>query len=247
MRDGWHGLWDVSDPWVQHRDLWMLARALRADLLEDLQVCWINGRQDQKAMAGRDLTYRMTAFGNGEAHRLAGKACGRHPSSAEVQQAVRRTAVISEHLAVAYARVLEWALAAEGRMPEATPMERIFRLPRPPRLPDHLVLEDSAGTARCIRCLMPARLTVRRRCRPAGTLGHTLASIGGGVVCMRCGAYGFSKLELLTEARKGRPADAAADWRRRRMLKGRHPCTGAVLDGPRLVDIAADTFMVILG
>ncbi len=67
---------------------------------------------------------------------------------------------MSKHLAVAYARVLEWALAAEGRMPEATPMERIFGLPRPPRLPGHLVLEDSAGTARCIRCFMPARLTV---------------------------------------------------------------------------------------
>ena len=101
--------------------------------------------------------------------------------------------------------------------------------------------------ARCIGCLMPARLTVGRRCRPAGTLGHTLASLGTGVFCTRCGAYGFSKLELLAEGCKGRPADAAAAWRRRRMLQGQHPGTGALLDGPRLVDTAADTFMVILG
>ena len=163
-------------------------RALRADLREDLQVCWPGSENHGRSR----LDPSAEGLRQWGAHRLAGWACGWHPSPAEVQQVVRRTAVMSKHLAVTYARVLEWALAAEGRMPEATPMERIFGLPRPPRLPDHLVLEDSAGTARCIRCLMPTRLTVGRRCRPAGTLGHTLASIGAGVFCTRCGAFGFS-------------------------------------------------------
>ncbi len=146
---------------------------------------------------------------------------------------MRRTAMMSKHLAVAHARVLEWALAAEGRMPEATPMERIFGVPRPPRLPEHLVLEDSAGMARCIRCLMLTRLIVGRRCRPAGTHGHTFASLGTRVFCTRCGASGFSKRKLLAEGCKGRLADAAAVWRRRRMLQGRHLCTAALLDEPR--------------
>ncbi len=70
---------------------------------------------------------------------------------------------------------------------------------------------------------------------------------GTGLFSTRCGAYGFCKLELLAVGCKGRPADAAACWRRRRMMQGMHPCTGALLDEPRLIDTAADAFMVILG
>ena len=52
---------------------------------------------------------------------------------------------------------------------------------------------------------------------------------------------------LLAAGCNGRPADAAAKWRRDRMLKGRHPVSGVFVASPVLVDLAQDAFTIMLG
>ena len=105
---------------------------------------------------------------------------------------------------------------------------------------------DKHGQERCVRCLLPAALATGRRCRPAGVLGHRLVRVGNGMACRRCGAYAFQVVRLIGTGCSGRPRDAAAAWRLRRLLRGRHPTTGAFLGDPLLVGGAAESFAIIL-
>jgi hypothetical protein len=54
-------------------------------------------------------------------------------------------------------------------------------------------------------------------------------------------------LELLAGGCRGRPADAAAEWRLRRMMGGRHPANGTVLGEARRLDAAVGSFSLYLG
>ena len=131
--------------------------------------------------------------------------------------------------------------------PEVDPLYRIFRSVRPAAIPEHIIARDRHSFERCVRCLFPADLCDRLPCRPAGSSGHRLVQLGKGHFCSRCGAYTFQALRLLAGICSGRPHDAAAEWRLRRMSRGRHPCTGAFVSSPCWVDGAADTFYLILG
>ena len=164
-----------------------------------------------------------------------------------MEQAICRTRQLSVHLAVAYARTLAWALESPERLPERSVLGKLFRLPRPPPLPVHTFACDRAGSERCVQCGLPPGLAARQACRPAGTLGHRFCSLGSGVFCTRCGAYSFVQSRLLAAGCSGRPADAAARWRRDRMLKGRHPVKGVFVAPPVLVDLALEAFTLMLG
>ena len=78
-------------------------------------------------------------------------------------------------------------------------------------------------------------------------LRHALAVLGGGVFCLRCGAYSFRALRLLSGECRGRPADVAAAWRKNRMIRGKHPVNGAALGEAQRIDSAADCFSIMLG
>ena len=85
------------------------------------------------------------AYGNALAHEKAKAAYTWHPDRAS-SQALARTDEFATHLAVAYARMLEWAMVVPGRMLEPTPFEKLFPLPRPPPPPLHCFATDELGT-----------------------------------------------------------------------------------------------------
>ncbi len=173
---------------------------------------------------------------------MAREAAGWHPEVAGLSVAVNRTEELASRLGRFYARLLDQALE-EGALPEPDPFYTVFRLPRPPMLPEHVLAHDRLEQVRCVRCLMPGALVAGR----AGVLGNQLMQLGGGMACRRCGAYAFQMVRLIGTGCHGRPRDAAAAWRLRRYMRGCHPATGAFLGSPLLVDAAADSFAIILG
>ena len=114
-------------------------------------------------------------------------------------------------------------------------------------MPVHCLAVDSHGAEKCIKCLMPAAITQKQSCTAAGMLRHGLAALGSGVFCLRCGADSFRQKLLLTGECRGRPVDAAAAWRLKRMLGGRHPVNGTTLGEARRINAAAGAFSIILG
>ena len=202
--DGWHGRWNTLEPWTPHRDLWQAAAMLRQDVRDDVEVHWTPGHARPDSQHSRGPLGRLGWFANAAAHERACEAARWHPAGASAA-ALARTDDFAVHLSVAYARVIDWALAAPQRLPEPTPLETLFRLPRPPPLPAHTFAEDQQGVERCVRCLLPPALAAGRPCRPHGSLGHILYSLGRGVFCSRCGAYSFQRLELLAAACSGPP------------------------------------------
>ncbi len=96
-------------------------------------------------------------------------------------------------------------------------------------------------------CFEMEEKAVGRPCRPVGALGHRLEALAGGRFCLVCGAYTFQHVCRLGFVCRGRLADAAAAWRLKRMLRGRHPATGAFVGDPRCVDMALDMLDIILG
>ena len=180
------------------------------------------------------------------AHLKAREAVAWHPEATSAT-AVARTEAFALHLCIAYARLLQWSLSEEDRLPVPTLVEQIFRLPRPPPIPQHAYAEDCDGVVRCVRCMLPPRLARDRPCRPYSDLGHVFFALGQGQFCGRCGAYSFDRVVMLGGTCLGRPQHNVADWRRRRrMLQGRHPKAGSWLGVPRRIDTAVDMFTVVL-
>ena len=246
VADGYNGLWDVEAHDVPHRDWWLQIMGLKAE--SAAQVVWCKGHVPPAVAASYGCPARqLIALGNGFVDRQAKQAVKWHPEGPGVEQAICRTRQLSVHLAVAYARTLAWALESPGRLPERSVLCEVFRLPRPPPLPEHTFACDRAGCERCVHCGLPRGLAARQVCRPAGSLGHRFCALGHGVFCTRCGAYSFVQSRLLAAGCNGRPADAAAKWRRDRMLKGRHPVSGVFVASPVLVDLAQDAFTIMLG
>ena len=246
--DGWHGRWDTTDAWTPHLELWQDLHWLRRDCRDDVEVHWIPGHARPEAQSSRGPLGRLGWFGNAAAHTRARDAVTWHPAATS-GVAVARTEAFALHLSIAYARLLQWAVDEEGRLPEATPLECIFRPPRPPPLPAHEFAADREGCERCVRCLLPQVLAQERPCRPHGALGHALFAHGAGIFCGRCGAYSFQRLELLGSVCTGPPPpNGPTAWRRRRMLDGWHPTkTRAWLGVPTRVDPAIETFSIVLG
>ena len=248
VSDGFNGHWDVGKPWCLHRDLWAAVRVARDDVRDDVQVRWRRGHIGPAAAERLSPEDSLAAFGNAWAHTRARRAAAWHPSRTS-EQAVLRTDSFALHLSVAYARFLEWALEDPERMPQATVLDRLFPLPRPPAIPLHTYACDGHGIERCIRCLLPPALAGSRPCRPHGNMGHSFMAIGGGLCCRRCGSYAFQRLELLGTTCRGRPPggqQGTTAWRLRRMLQGRHPKTGAHIGNAAFIDPSIATFTVVL-
>ncbi len=226
--DGWSGLWGVLGPWVPRRGWWAQALWLKQDRRQDVLVQW----------------RPRGSAGNAAADRLAKAAVARAAGEVGHAAAVARTATFASRLCRYYGRLLDMALDGQ-RLPMPDAFGRLFRLPRPPPLPLHAVATDAAGLDRCTCCCLPTALLGARPCRPAGILGHRLLSVGGGLACLRCGAYAFRKILHLGQACRGRPADGAASWRRRRLLAGQHPVTAAALGPARPIDAFADMVVVL--
>ena len=123
----------------------------------------------------------------------------------------------------AYVRILDWAVQVPGRLPEVTPLERLFPKMGPPPIPEHCIVVDGAGSERCIRCMLPPGLCTGRSCRPHGSLGHSLVALGEGLFCNRCGVYSFSQYCMLGSECKGRPIGGSTESRLARLRKGKHP------------------------
>ena len=122
----------------------------------------------------------------------------------EEAQALARVQAFTRHLVIHYARMLDWATSAPGRLPEITPLERIFRSPRPPPIPEHCFAEDAAGEERCVHCLLPPALASGRPCRKHGTRRHSVYRLGKGIFCSRCGAHSFEQVVLLSSGCPGK-------------------------------------------
>ena len=143
--------------------------------------------------------------------------------------------------------MLDWATTDPGRLPAITPLESIFRTPRPPPLPAHCFAMDAAGEERCVRCLLPPSLACGRPCRPHGSLQHRLYRLGKGMFCGRCGAFSFEQVVLLGGACKGRPTSSGSEWRLKRLFRGHNPKTNESIGTPFLVDPALASFAIVLG
>ncbi len=77
--DGWHGMWDVSDPWTPHRSLWQELLFLRADRRVDAQVVWVRGHSEMRARAQASCWDKYASAGNAAAHVKAQEAASWHP------------------------------------------------------------------------------------------------------------------------------------------------------------------------
>ena len=176
--DGWHRCWNTLAPWVPHRDLWQEVERLRCDTMHDVKVIWLPSHRPLGAGGGEAA---LRVFGNTWADKRAKEAATWHPRAAECDASLARTHAMSRQLCVAYSKLLEWAVAVPGRLPPVTPLEVLFKTPRPPKIPEHSFAEDPAGVERCVRCMLPSSLTSGRPCRPHGTLGHSLMSLGTGI------------------------------------------------------------------
>ena len=235
-------------PWVPHRDLWVAIELQRADVRDDVQVIWIHSHQSTRGLAGRGPVAAARAYGNAWADAQAKVAVTWHAVPEDTLQARGRTAALAHKLALYYAIFLEWALDQPGGLPETTPLEQVFRCPRPPPVPRHCFAMDKAGHERCIRCLMPPNLCDGRPCRPQGALGHKLAIIGQGVFCRTCGLYSFQELNMLKAQCRGPPKPGGGNAHRlQKLLSGVHPRTGEEYGRPQPIDAALDAFSVILG
>ena len=199
-------------------------------------------------MAGRGPVAAARAYGNAWADAQAKVAASWHAVPAATLQARARTNALAFKISVYYAIFLEWSLDQDDGLPEATPLEQLFRCPRPPPVPQHCFATDRAGQERCIRCLMPPGLCDGRLCRPQGALGHKLATIGSGVFCRVCGLYSFQELNLLKAQCRGPPAAHGGNAHRlRKLLDGVHPRTGEHIGPPQAIEIALDSYSIILG
>ena len=142
--DGYHGRFDVGDAWCPHRDLWAAVKVAREDTRQDVQACWRRGHVSRAEADRRDPQSRLVAYGNAWAHERARIATTWHPAAGSAS-ATAKTDAFAYQLAIAYARMLEWAVEAPGRLSEITPLERLFPRPRPPPLPAHVFSEDAQG------------------------------------------------------------------------------------------------------
>ena len=247
--DGYHGRFNIDEPWGLHRDLWMSIKVAREDARQDVQVIWRRGHVSRAEADRRDPLSRMIAYGNAWAHERARIASTWHPAATSAA-AVNQTDAFAHHLAIAYARMLEWAVEVPGRLPAITPLERLFPRPRPPPLPSHTFAVDGSGLERCIRCYLPPQLAECRPCRARGSEGHSLMSLGSGVFCRKCGAYSFQRLELLGGECSGRitgGTHGSTAHRLRKLLQGCHPRTGKTLGQAAPIDPALAAFSVVLG
>ena len=188
VADGWNMGWNTGEPWVEHRDLWEQVRAIRGDTRADIRVEWLP-RTGRVAADGRGLVAALRAYGNAWADAKAKLGRGLHPAPPGEATALARVASFTEQLIVHYARLLDWATSGPGRLPDITPLEALFRTPRPPPLPEHCFVDDGEGDERCIRCLLPPALARGRPCREHGTLRHRPARLGSGVFCIMCGGF----------------------------------------------------------
>ena len=152
---------------------------------------WLRSHGRLGAAAGGPQA-QLRIFGNHWADRMAKRAADWHPQDADAVNSLARAHALSRQLCIAYAKLLEWATGQADRLPPVTPLEGIFKTPRPPPIPAHTFAQDQAGCERCVRCMLPTSLTAGRPCRPHGTLGHAIFSLGTGVFCNRCGVYSFS-------------------------------------------------------
>ena len=159
----------------------------------------------------------LVHFGNRTADALAREAAGWHPTAAEVRTSVARSHMLMRQLCIAYVRLIEWAVQVPGRLPEMTPLERLFPKMRPPPMPEHCLAVDGNGLERCIRCMLPPGLCQCRPCRPHGQRGHSLVSLGDGFFCNRCGVYSFSQFCMLGSECRGCPVGGGTENRLARM------------------------------
>ena len=248
IADGWCRVWDTRAPWVPHRDLWIAVELLRDDVRDDVQVIWIPSHQSLQGMAGRGPVAAARAYGNAWADAQAKIAATWHGVPEATLLARARTAALAYKLGTYYAIFLEWALDQPDGLPEATPLEVLFRLPRPPPLPVHCFAADAGGSERCIRCLMPPGLCAGRPCRPQGSLGHKLMRIGHGIFCRTCGLYSFQELNMLKSHCRGPPPRAGGNAHRLlKLLAGVHPRSGHEYGKPQAIEPDLETFSVILG
>ncbi len=114
-------------------------------------------------------------------------------------------------------------------------------------MPEHTVALCSGGLPRCTRCLLPSGLLGRGACCQVGLRTYALGGVGAGTFCMRYGAFAFAQVVQLACTCAGRPEDAAAAWRVRHMLSGRHPATGMWLGTPEVVALDHEAFYLVLG
>ena len=244
--DGWHRRWDTQESWALHRDLWLQVEVARQDCRDDVAVLWIKGHTLPGA-AGRDKNLALKNFGNKAADVLAREAATWHPAAPAVKASLARTHAFARQLCIAYVKVLDWAVQVPGRLPEISPVERIFPRMRPPPIPEHCFVLDGNGAERCVRCMLPPGLCTGRSCRPHGSLGHSLVSLGEGLFCNKCGVYSFSQFCMLGSVCKGRPIGGGTANRLARMRKGRHPRKDHFVGQPSGIDTTLGVFSVMLG
>ena len=189
----------------------------------------------------------MRNYGIKAADVLAREAATWHPAAPEVKASLGRTRVFMRQLCNAYVRILDWAVQVPGRLPEVTPLERLFPKMRPPPIPEHCIVVDGAGSERCIRCMLPPGLCTGRSRRHHGRLGHSLVALGEGLFCNRCGVYSFSQFCMLGSVCKGRPIGGGTESRLARMRKGKRPRKEHFVGQPRGIDTTLGVLTVMLG
>jgi len=189
--------------------------------------------------------------GNDHADVEAKEGALRHPICQEDLDRLRRCCIVQPIVAKFLARQAVWRRESFGKavLPERPPKRRVLAKscqgphdsidssPLSPDTGDHRCCSDPLSLrVRCIKCLASADTiaTLRKTpCRPAGDqLRHKLWRLEGFVFCRVCGAHSEKRTIGLGDACHGAPKSSSAEYRRVRLLNGKHPLSGAALGVP---------------
>jgi len=236
---GWNREFSTTEAWTPFRGIWESIELLRHDC-PGVKVLKVKAHTTAKDVA-HSVPLQCRREGNIFADGLAKEGARMHPTSAVVNNRLAKCNQLLLLLAPYYARLLVWIFDAKAQ-PDVVTYSRRCRYFV---LPKHIFATGPGGLSRCVRCL---RLRVDCRgglleCTPDGARPHYILQLGGGMFCGRCGSYSFRQTKNLAIGCAGTPPSVEVGRRLGRMLDGRHPISGKILEG---TDDSGDLLFSIL-
>ena len=238
-----------SDGWFVYAGIWRRIWEKVQDIGHGtVDVQWIPAHTALGAVDEGRITFLQREM-NKQADALAKKGAAMHPVCEATVLRVARTEKVVNQVAKFIGRLLsrvgtEWPKDSEAcRTRRSSLCLPRFMARRAAARTDfhggavrakgHRLIEDFSRV-RCIDCLSSAnsRASLCQRGCPLRVVGfhvhraHKLLNTAGVVWCRVCGAYSQFKVRGLRRACKGPRVSLA----RERLLRGRHPATGAILD-----------------
>jgi hypothetical protein len=242
------GKYRATHPMSMGAGTWRELFAALDDVLSDhsmLEVIKVAAHASLVA-CGQDEVLLLHKRGNDEADRRAKLASMVHPMEEEDVTRMKRVDAVQPIVARYLARIGVARLDKFGK--DSIPKKEGQEARRGTtggqaigvaiNATDHRVcIEPATLRVRCSRCMASAEL-VETLCkypckREEEDRGHTIWTVGEFIFCSRCGAHSARRAQGLTHSCHGIPSSTSADYRRKRLLDGKHPTTGAEIGTPR--------------